>query len=299
MEGENKNMKMKKLTALALAGVLCMGMSATAFAAGSPVSVDGENTKVTITEKNEITGEETTKDLDGSIQVGGITNGFANKHIADWTVDDDATDEEKAKAQKALEDDIAKAVENANKDLPDGEKIKLDSNAKYLYTGSAADYYFVDENGKEGLPEGAEATIRFNLKNVAGIEDAYKVGSRTIYLMHAVTDEDGNTSFVMLTGEIKDGVNGYYTDVTFKDGLSPVAFVLEVPQKGGDNNGDGDNNGNIVVPNPGDDNTITPTPGTDGKVTVDDIANAVVKKLQSSNAKVIRTGTGVSPKTGE
>ena len=35
MEGENKNMKMKKLTALALAGVLCMGMSTVALAAPS------------------------------------------------------------------------------------------------------------------------------------------------------------------------------------------------------------------------------------------------------------------------
>ena len=40
MEGENKDMKMKKLTALALAGVLCLGMSTTAFASASPLPED-------------------------------------------------------------------------------------------------------------------------------------------------------------------------------------------------------------------------------------------------------------------
>ena len=40
MEGENKNMKMKKLTALALAGALCLGMSTVALAAPSVGSED-------------------------------------------------------------------------------------------------------------------------------------------------------------------------------------------------------------------------------------------------------------------
>ena len=70
MEGENKDMKMKKLTALALAGVLCLGMSTTAFAAASPLpedavtAVNDEDKEVTVTQSPVNTDYGTFKDWD-------------------------------------------------------------------------------------------------------------------------------------------------------------------------------------------------------------------------------------------
>ena len=118
MEGENKDMKMKKLTALALAGVLCLGMSATAFAADS----------VTVNNAQIVGGEfdaDAKKDVE--IDITGIEkNSYVDQKIGEWT---DTKDEEKA-YETLVEDVTTWAEEN---------DVKIDADAPMYYLG-AADY---------------------------------------------------------------------------------------------------------------------------------------------------------------
>ena len=104
MEGENKDMKMKKLVALAVAGMLCLGMSVTAFAADSvtpedagAVAVDKDGNTITIT----------ASDL----------NAEAQEVVDKWEAD-----------PETLKADVEKAVEGTN--------ITLKENAEYAVIGA-------------------------------------------------------------------------------------------------------------------------------------------------------------------
>ena len=65
MEGENKDMKMKKLVALAVAGMLCLGMSVTAFAANS---LTPEDAAAVIENEDGTTTPLVVEDLDEKVQ---------------------------------------------------------------------------------------------------------------------------------------------------------------------------------------------------------------------------------------
>jgi len=267
-------MKMKKLTALALAGVLCLGMSTTAFAAGSVVTADGVQT---VTDK--LTGEK--KEEEVEVTIDEVTNADAKKLYDRWSDQKDGA--------KNLEEDVKAYAEEAN--------IPLAEDAIYTMID------FADYN-VPGVSEDNPVLLTFNIKDKA-IKDAITKAQEdgrepVIYLMHYVENKDGSAEWIMTRHEILGNEKqGYYVEQTFTS-LSPITLVLEMPKAASKpDDKPGDKPGNIVVPNPDDNNTTTVTPGTNGTVTVDDIANAVVRRLQASNARVVRTSTGVSPKTGE
>ena len=231
MEGENKDMKMKKLVALAVAGMLCLGMSVTAFAANSLTpddaqaeAVDKEGNPITITATD--LGEE------------------AQEVVDKWEAD-----------PETLKADVEKAVEGTN--------ITLKENAEYAVIG-AFEY--------EGdLTPGSEITFDVSAMLPNGLEEG-----QTLYLMHGLADG----SWVLVETTVKDG-----KATAQLDSLSPIAFVLA---------SDGTP---IVDPDP-----IIPTPeDPDDSITVDELVDLIVKKLQESKVTVNRTVVSgkVSPKTGE
>lgn len=141
-------MKIKKLVALLTAGVLCLGMSTTAFAAQS---VD---------------------DASGYVQLEG-----AEGSVSGVSGDELEGDEKKAydDAKKVLEDeDAVKAVLEAK-----GFDTK---NVDVVVLGMA-DYKYYDKDGNEAeLPKGA--TLRFGLN---GLEKAKGLkNGDSVYLMHYV-----------------------------------------------------------------------------------------------------------------
>ena len=239
MEGENKDMKMKKLVALAVAGMLCLGMSVTAFAANS---LTPEDAAAVIENEDGTTTPLVVEDLDEKVQ----------EVVDTWK--DDST---------ALE----AAVKDAVKNNPD---IKLEEGAKYAVVG-AFDYDI--QGGLNGDTE-----IKFDISKL--LPTGLKEGE-TLYLMHGITDANGNVTKWVL---VNTTVEGDYATATF-DSLSPIAFIVA-------SNGD-----TVLDPDP-----IIPTPeDPDDSITVDELVDLIVKKLQESKVTVNRTvvSSKVSPKTGE
>ncbi len=289
MEGENKNMKMKKLTALALAGALCMGMSTVALAAPSVGSEDA----ITATTEN---GESVDLETE-SIEIGRGTE------FDGW----DSSNPEKAS------DAIKKTFENASVDY---EKVitelkqKNDPKlagliAEYEKQQAALDELVNSDDLIEvatlvdiSLPEGQDVvdpehplTVKFVLNNRL---ENLAVGQQ-IRIMH---QNEYTGLWEVYEGEVKwdAATSEFYVENEFTS-LSPVAIlrvtsdgsvqVTPPGQKPGDTN------------QPGDQPTVTPDE--DGKLTADQLADLIAKKLQANGVKFDRTAaTGkASPKTGE
>lgn len=289
MEGENKNMKMKKLTALALAGALCMGMSTVALAAPSVGSEDA----ITATTEN---GESVDLETE-SIEIGRGTE------FDGW----DSSNPEKAS------DAIKKTFENASVDY---EKVITELKQKNdpKLAGLIAEYEKQQAALNElvnsddlievatlvdiSLPEGQDVvdpehplTVKFVLNNRL---ENLAVGQK-IRIMH----QNSRTQlWEVYEGEVKwdAATSEFYVENEFTS-LSPVAIlrvtsdgsvqVTPPGQKPGDTN------------QPGDQPTVTPDE--DGKLTADQLADLIAKKLQANGVKFDRTAaTGkASPKTGE
>ena len=289
MEGENKNMKMKKLTALALAGALCLGMSTVALAAPSVGSEDA----ITATTEN---GESVDLETE-SIEIGRGTE------FDGW----DSSNPEKAS------DAIKKTFENASVDY---EKVitelkqKNDPKlagliAEYEKQQAALDELVNSDDLIEvatlvdiSLPEGQDVvdpehplTVKFVLNNRL---ENLAVGQQ-IRIMH---QNEYTGLWEVYEGEVKwdAATSEFYVENEFTS-LSPVAIlrvtsdgsvqVTPPGQKPGDTN------------QPGDQPTVTPDE--DGKLTADQLADLIAKKLQANGVKFERTAaTGkASPKTGE
>ena len=283
MEGENKNMKMKKLTALALAGVLCLGMSTTAFAAASPLpedavtAVNDEDKEVTVTQSPVNTDYGTFKDWDSK-----------KPEKVDQSV------------RNTLEDRLgAIKKELRDEDSLTGEELKslkeeqatlnelLDSKDRFVVVSLAdinAPGTVVDEENP--------LNITFSLNGDAAWK-GIKAGE-TVRIMHKLNNGQLIVTEATVEWNEKDGF--FVTQQC--DSLSPVAIL-----RFADAATDDDNNGGTTTPptTPGDDTTVTP--GTNGNITADQLADLIVKKLQQNTdaSKVVRvvSSSKASPKTGE
>ena len=289
MEGENKNMKMKKLTALALAGALCLGMSTVALAAPSVGSEDA----ITATTEN---GESVDLEKE-SIEIGRGTE------FDGW----DSSNPEKAS------DAIKKTFENASVDYEKAiTELKQKNDPKLA--GLIAEYEKQQAALNElvnsddlievatlvdiSLPDGQDVvdaehplTVKFVLNNRL---ENLAVGQK-IRIMH---QNEYTGLWEVYEGEVKwdAATSEFYVENNFTS-LSPVAIlrvtsdgsvqVTPPGQKPGDTN------------QPGDQPTVTPDE--DGKLTADQLADLIAKKLQANGVKFERTAaTGkASPKTGE
>lgn len=186
-------MKMKKLVALLAAGVLCLGMSTTAFAGPSP--------------KDPVAGT----DADGNKIV----------EIPSW---DEMSDAQKAQykeaaAHFATPEEAATTLKNLGYKLPkDSEVVVLGVDE---YTGL---------NGGEIAP-GTE--INFNLsrlENVANGKQQLRAGDQ-VTLVHA-TWVNGKLTWEVKRATVKwDAAAGIFYATVTMDSLSPIAFV-EVMQNG-------------------------------------------------------------------
>ena len=290
MEGENKDMKMKKLTALALAGALCLGMSTTAFAAKSPVPIDSAT----------LNGENVTEDvkntpIDQSDYAGRFDDWYPGKGVDS----DEASDNIKSDLQRRL-NWVNTALENmdlsdvtiedkeyrkqllAEKEALEGLKLKSDVKFEVV---SIAD---IDYTGTGTVNADTPLKIKFNLndRNV-------KVGDK-IHVLHEV---DG--SWVVFDAVVKsdaDSANpGLYIEYDMTD-FSPVAII-----KYTDSTND---NPSVLPPNDSTDdptNDPTVTPGTNGNITADQLVDLIVNRLEQrvNSVRVVRTAGQASPKTGE
>lgn len=186
-------MKMKKLVALLAAGVLCLGMSTTAFAGPSP--------------KDPVAGT----DADGNKIV----------EIPSW---DEMSDAQKAQykeaaAHFATPEEAATTLKNLGYKLPkDSEVVVLGVDE---YTGL---------NGGQIAP-GTE--INFNLsrlENVANGKQQLRAGDQ-VTLVHA-TWVNGKLTWEVKRATVKwDAAAGIFYATVTMDSLSPIAFV-EVMQNG-------------------------------------------------------------------
>lgn len=284
-------MKMKKLTALALAGVLCLGMSTTAFAAPSLQTGDGD---VTILDSE---GKESDKQLYNK-----------DKQEIDapnvWTEEIDASKYDEAFLESEYEvwrDNDSKVGNQALKDAVQAAGGTFDKNAQVVYLDevdvkSDVDFEKANKDGIEVLRLKFDMS-GYKINPADGYGDATELTDEdTVYLMHWV---DATKEWVCIKADLiyEKGVLYAYANFETKNGLSPVVFVAT---RGTVTDPDTNEPGTNV--RPGDDVTPDDIVGgnTNGTVSIDDIANAVVNKLQAANVKAVRTvRTGVSPKTGE
>lgn len=123
----------------------------------------------------------------------------------------------------------------------------------------------------------------------------------TLYLMHWVASKNGGKGdwVLMETELVPDTITGKLRAKALfnaEDKLSPIVFIARQNANGGTTVTPIDPT-DPVIPDPTD--PSNPSVDNGGKITIDDIANAVVKKLQASNTKVVRVSSNVSPKTGE
>lgn len=186
-------MKMKKLVALLAAGVLCLGMSTTAFAGPSP--------------KDPVAGTD--------------ANGKEIVEIPSW---DEMSDAQKAQykeaaAHFATPEEAATTLKNLGYELPkDSEVVVLGVDE---YTGL---------NGGQIAP-GTE--INFNLsrlENVANGKQQLRAGDQ-VTLVHA-TWVNGKLTWEVKRATVKwDAAAGIFYATVTMDSLSPIAFV-EVMQNG-------------------------------------------------------------------
>ena len=283
MEGENKNMKMKKLTALALAGALCLGMSTVALAAPSV----GPKDAITATTEN---GESVTlvKD-DISIGIGTPYDGW------DSTNPDKASDAIKdtlATGAIKIEQEINRIKqENDPKDA--GEIAELERQKAAVEELANSDVLLevatlVDLKVPEGqvVDPRHPLTVKFVLnKRLENLKEGQQ-----IRIMHEVQG-----LWQIYEGEVKwdAATSEFYVEHDFTS-LSPVA-ILRI-------NSDGSTQVTPPAEQPGDTNqpSVTPTPDENGNITADQLADLIVRRLQANGVRFERTAaTGRSPKTGE
>ncbi len=290
-------MKMKKLTALALAGALCMGMSATAFAADSVTTKTALDAKGNVVENYQFYDAagnpvDQVKITDTETTINNLNMPADQKAVVRyWNTD---------QGQEALKDAIAAQKGEVNADAP----IAI---AKTSDVTADVNWEYLQEDKKDGKIDSLQ--VKFNVTDLMINSRTPLTDGDILNLMHWVNDpsdkENGGRwvciPTVLKYGEGKDRATLYATaKLNPDDELSPMLFVV---QKG---------NGTITPPKPEEDPSDPTDPSdpsdptdpekpviNDGKVTIDDIANAVVKKLQATNSKVVRVSSGVSPKTGE
>ncbi len=280
MEGENKDMKMKKLTALALAGVLCLGMSTTAFASASPLPEDA------------VTATQDEKDVNVyQSPIDTETGTFAG-----WN------SKKPEKVDESVRYTLEDRLDEIKKDLRDedsltGEELKaLKEEQTTLNELLSSDKKFAvvtlaDITTDAVVDEENPINIKFSLNGDTAWEGIQK--GEVVRILHQV-----NGQMIVLEGTVQwNEKDGFFVEQEF-DSLSPIAILrfTDAAANGDDQNG---NNTPNPTPNPGDDTTVTP--GTNGNITADQLADLIVKKLQANaNAtKVVRTSVKASPKTGE
>ena len=281
MEGENKDMKMKKLTALALAGVLCLGMSTTAFASASPLPEDA------------VTATQDEKDVNVyQSPIDTETGTFAG-----WN------SKKPEKVDESVRYTLEDRLDEIKKDLRDedsltGEELKaLKEEQTTLNELLSSDKKFAvvtlaDITTDAVVDEENPINIKFSLNG----DTAWKgiKAGEAIRILHQV-----NGQMIVLEGTVQwNEKDGFFVEQEF-DSLSPIAILrfTDAAANGDDQNG---NNTPNPTPNPGDDTTVTP--GTNGNITADQLADLIVKKLQNADAsKVVRvvSSSKASPKTGE
>ena len=281
MEGENKNMKMKKLTALALAGVLCLGMSTTAFASASPLPEDA------------VTATQDEKDVNVyQSPIDTETGTFAG-----WN------SKKPEKVDESVRYTLEDRLDEIKKDLRDedsltGEELKaLKEEQTTLNELLSSDKKFAvvtlaDITTDAVVDEENPINIKFSLNG----DTAWKgiKAGEAVRILHQV-----NGQMIVLEGTVQwNEKDGFFVEQEF-DSLSPIAILrfTDAAANGDDQNG---NNTPNPTPNPGDDTTVTP--GTNGNITADQLADLIVKKLQNADAsKVVRvvSSSKASPKTGE
>ena len=281
MEGENKDMKMKKLTALALAGVLCLGMSTTAFASASPLPEDA------------VTATQDEKDVNVyQSPIDTETGTFAG-----WN------SKKPEKVDESVRYTLEDRLDDIKKDLRDedsltGEELKaLKEEQTTLNELLSSDKKFAvvtlaDITTDAVVDEENPINIKFSLNGDTAWEGIQK--GEAVRILHQV-----NGQMIVLEGTVQwNEKDGFFVEQEF-DSLSPIAILrfTDAAANGDDQNG---NNTPNPTPNPGDDTTVTP--GTNGNITADQLADLIVKKLQNADAsKVVRvvSSSKASPKTGE
>ena len=281
MEGENKDMKMKKLTALALAGVLCLGMSTTAFASASPLPEDA------------VTATQDEKDVNVyQSPIDTETGTFAG-----WN------SKKPEKVDESVRYTLEDRLDEIKKDLRDedsltGEELKaLKEEQTTLNELLSSDKKFAvvtlaDITTDAVVDEENPINIKFSLNGDTAWEGIQK--GEVVRILHQV-----NGQMIVLEGTVQwNEKDGFFVEQEF-DSLSTIAILrfTDAAANGDDQNG---NNTPNPTPNPGDDTTVTP--GTNGNITADQLADLIVKKLQNADAsKVVRvvSSSKASPKTGE
>ena len=282
MEGENKDMKMKKLTALALAGVLCLGMSTTAFASASPLPEDAVT--ATNDEGKEVILEQSPIDTESGT-------------FAGWN------SKKPEKVDESVRYTLEDRLDEIKKDLRDedsltGEELKaLKEEQTTLNELLSSDKKFAvvtlaDITTDAVVDEENPINIKFSLNGDTAWEGIQK--GEVVRILHQV-----NGQMIVLEGTVQwNEKDGFFVEQEF-DSLSPIA-ILRFTDAVADDDNNNDNNTPNPTPNPGDDTTVTP--GTNGNITADQLADLIVKKLQNADAsKVVRvvSSSKASPKTGE
>ena len=277
-------MKMKKLTALALAGVLCLGMSTTAFASASPLPEDA------------VTATQDEKDVNVyQSPIDTETGTFAG-----WN------SKKPEKVDESVRYTLEDRLDEIKKDLRDedsltGEELKaLKEEQTTLNELLSSDKKFAvvtlaDITTDAVVDEENPINIKFSLNGDTAWEGIQK--GEVVRILHQV-----NGQMIVLEGTVQwNEKDGFFVEQEF-DSLSPIAILrfTDAAADNDNNNNNNDNNTPNPTPNPGDDTTVTP--GTNGNITADQLADLIVKKLQNADAsKVVRvvSSSKASPKTGE
>ena len=282
MEGENKDMKMKKLTALALAGVLCLGMSTTAFASASPLPEDAVT--ATNDEGKEVILEQSPIDTESGTFAGWNSKKPEKVDESVRYTLEDRLDEIKKELRD--EDSLTGEALKALKEEQDTLNELLSSDKKFAVVTLA------DITTDAVVDEENPINIKFSLNG----DTAWKgiKAGEAVRILHQV---DGQ--MIVLEGTVQwNEKDGFFVEQEF-DSLSPIA-ILRFTDAVADDDNNNDNNTPNPAPNPGDDTTVKP--GTNGNITADQLADLIVKKLQNADAsKVVRvvSSSKASPKTGE
>ena len=293
MEGENKNMKMKKLTALALAGALCMGMSTVALAAPSV----GPKDAITATTENgtnvELNKNEINVDRWSEFDGWDSTNPEKASDAIKDTFEQASVDYEKRITELKQKNDPKLAGVIAEYEKQQAALNTLVESDDLIEVATLVDLSVAkDENGQI-LPVDPEhpLMVKFVLNNRL---ENLAVGQK-IRIMH----QNSRTQlWEVYEGEVKwDAVKSeFYVENEFTS-LSPVAILRVTSDGSVQVTPPGEQPGNTNQP--GDQPTVTPDK--DGNVTADQLADLIAKKLQTNGVKFDRiAATGkASPKTGE